>query len=67
MEGTLARDLLSNPKEVKSSRGKKLSLNATVDSVSFAGVCAYVCVLLVDVVVHGDARSRMLCVCVYFS
>lgn len=36
VEGTLARDLLGNPKEVKSARGRKLAMNAKVDYVSFA-------------------------------
>ncbi len=49
MEGTLARDLLGNPKEVKSARGRKLAMNAKVDYVSFAGT-AWVCCCLFVVV-----------------
>jgi hypothetical protein len=37
VEGTLARDLLSKPKEVTSSTGRKLRLNAVVSYITFAG------------------------------
>lgn len=37
VEGTLARDILSNPSEITSMEGRKLRLNAAVHNVSFSG------------------------------
>jgi Cft2 family RNA processing exonuclease len=41
VEGTLAHQLLSSPRVVEARDGRKLSLNATVEHVTFAGVLAF--------------------------
>jgi len=65
VEGTLAKDILRNPREVTASSGRKLALNCDVEEVQFAAHADYAQTsALVDalapeaiVLVHGEATE----------